>query len=91
MQRRRKGATFGYHFSDVGRSGGRRGRTLLQSKRATVAAKWHITRFLLLKIFRDWILQHKGQRSNRTVGGLEALRRRGFCSPSNPESWAKGQ
>lgn len=25
------------------------------------------------------------------LGGLEALRRRGFCSPSNPESWAEGQ
>lgn len=39
--------------------------------------------------FRDWALQHKGRRPSRTVGGLEALRRRGFCSPGNPESWAK--
>lgn len=87
MQRRE--LSFGYHFSDVGRSRGSRGRALLQSKRATVAAKWHITHFLLLNIFWDWILQHKGQRSNRAVGGLRARRQRGFCSPSNPESWAK--
>lgn len=82
MQRRE--LSFGYHFSDVGRSRGSRGRALLQSKRATVAAKWHITHFLLLNIFRDWILQHKGQRDPIVqLEELETLRRRGFCSPSN--------
>lgn len=82
MQRRE--LSFGYHFSDAGRSRGSRGRALLQSKRATVAAKWHITHFLLLNSFRDWILQHKDQRSHRTVGGREALRRSDSAAPVIP-------
>lgn len=72
--RQRRELSFGHRFSAVGRSSGSWGRTLLQSKRAPAAANWHMTHFLLLKFFPDWILRHKGQRSNRTTGGLSAAR-----------------
>lgn len=36
-----------------------RGRALLQSTRATEAAKWHITRFLLLNIFETGLCSTK--------------------------------
>lgn len=41
------------HSSDAGGSGGNRGSALLQPRKSTMAAKWHITHFLLLETFQE--------------------------------------
>lgn len=41
------------HSSDAGSSGGNRGSALLQPRKSTVAAKWHITHFLLLETSQE--------------------------------------
>lgn len=58
-EKRGRETAFGYTFAlylDLGCSRGNRCRTLLQSKKGTVAAKWqmrHITQSLLLKIVQE--------------------------------------
>lgn len=86
---------FGYIFSALlgcGSSRGNRGSTLLQSKRVRVAAKWHITHFLLLKMFPEiGFCSTKVRNPTTSLSEGSSSREEEFRSPSNPEPWSKGQ